>query len=118
MEGKSKLGLRTLGAVEISVTTISQGCARAGQRAYTPIDRDPGEKRTLCICRCFRECVSRNGIPKRDKIIRRVAIVFVGDQDKSCAHEINPASRIVVLLACLLQKVLDGLHIDSDVFYA
>jgi len=49
MEGKSKLGSRTLGAVEVSVATISQGCARTGQHAYTPMDRDPGEKRTLYL---------------------------------------------------------------------
>jgi len=79
------------------VATISQGCTGAGQRADTPVDKDPGEKRTPCIRRCFRECVCRSDIFKRDRTIRRVAIVFVDGQDESCTAqaEINPAFRIV-----------------------
>jgi len=85
MKGRqAKLGSGTSGIIEVSVATISQGCTGAGQHADTPMDRDPGEKRTLCVCRCFRECVYCSGIFKRDRTIRRVAIVFVGGQNKSC----------------------------------
>jgi len=77
------------------VATINQGCTGAGQRADTPVDRDPNKKRTPCICICFREC--RSSILKRNRIIRRVAIIFVGNQNESCAAktEINSVSRIV-----------------------
>jgi len=49
MEGRSKLGSRTPETVEVSVPTISQGCAGAGQRADTPVDRDPTEKNSVYL---------------------------------------------------------------------
>jgi len=43
------------------LATISQGCTRAGQRANTPVDRDPNKKRNSI----YSQMLPRINMPQR-----------------------------------------------------